>query len=153
MVGPLEKAPGRFTHLVVAIDKFTKWIEAKPITTIDSKKAVKFFLDIVYGFGVPNSIITDNGTNFTGHYFQEFSEGYGIRIDWALVGHPRTNGQVERANGLILQRLKPRIFDMLKKFTGRWVEELPAVLWSLRTTPNGSIGLTPFFLTYGSEAV
>ena len=63
------------------------------------------------------------------------------------------NGQVKRANGLILQGLKPRIFDMLKKFTGRWVEELPSVLWSLRTTPNRSTGLTPFFLTYGSEAV
>jgi len=97
--------------------------------------------------------ITDNGTNFTSHYFQEFAEGYGIRIDWASVGHLRTNGQVERANDLILQGLKPHIFDMLKKFAGRWVEELPAVLWSLRTTPNRSTGLTPFFLTYGSEAV
>ena len=97
----------RRVHPLVAIDKFTKWIEAKPITMIDSKEAVKFFLDIVYRFGVPNSNITDNGTNFTGHYFQEFAEGYEIRIDWASVGHPRTNGQVERANGLILQGLKP----------------------------------------------
>ena len=48
MVGPLKKAPGGFTHLLVAIVKFTKWIEAKPITTIDSKEAVKFFLDIIY---------------------------------------------------------------------------------------------------------
>jgi hypothetical protein len=45
------------------------------------------------------------------------------------------------------------IFDMLKKFAGRWVEELQAVLWSLQTTPNRSTGLTPYFLTYGSEAV
>ena len=80
---------------------------------------------------MPNSIITDNRTNFTGYYFQEFAEGYGIRIDWASVGHPHTNGQVERANDLILQELKPRIFDMLKKFAGRWVEELPTMLWSL----------------------
>ena len=114
MVGPLKKAPGGFTHLLVAIDKFTKWIEAKPITTIDSKGAVKFFLDIVYTFGVPISIITDNRTNFTGYYFNELAEGYGIRIDRASVGHPRTNGQVERANGLILQGLKPRIFDIQK---------------------------------------
>ena len=118
MVGPLKKAPGGFTHLLVAIDKFTKWIDAKPITTIDSKEAVKFFLDIVHRFGVPNSIITDNRTNFIGHYFQEFVEGYGIRIDWASVGHPRTNGQVEIADGLILQGLKPRIFYMLKKIRG-----------------------------------
>ena len=110
MVGPLKKAPGGFTHLLVAIDKFTKWIEAKMITTIDSKEAVTFFLDIAYRFGMPNSIITDNGTNFTGHQFQQFADRYGIRIDWASVEHPRTKGQVERANGLILQGLKPRIF-------------------------------------------
>jgi len=128
MVGPLQKTLGGFPHLLVAVDKFTKWIEAKPITTVDSKEAVKFFLDIIYHFSEPNSIITDNGTNFTGRLFQEFAEGYGIRIDWASVGHPRTNGQVERANGLILQGLKPRIFDQLKKFAGHWVEELPAVL-------------------------
>ena len=54
---------------------------------------------------------------------------------------------------MVLQGLKLRIFDQLKKFAGRWVEELPAVLWSLRTTPNHSRGLTTFFLTYGSEAV
>ena len=76
-----------------------------------------------------------------------------IRIDWASVGHPRTNGQIERDNDMILQGLKPRIFYQLKKFAGRWVEELPAVLWILRTIPNRSTGLTPFFLTYGSEAV
>ena len=68
--GATQEGTRGFTHLLVAIDKFTKWIEAKPITTIDSKEAVKFFLDIVYRFGVPNSIITDNGTNFTCHYFQ-----------------------------------------------------------------------------------
>ena len=56
---------------------------------------------------MPKTIITDNGTNFTGHFFQEFAEGYGIRIDWASVGQPCTNRQVERANGLILQGLKP----------------------------------------------
>ena len=70
MVGPLKKAPGGFTQLHVAIDKFTKWIEAKPITTINSKEADNFFLDIVYRFDAPNSIITDNRTTFIGHYFK-----------------------------------------------------------------------------------
>ena len=48
MVGPLKKGPGGFTHLFVVVDKFTKWIEAKPITNIRSEEAVKFFLDIIY---------------------------------------------------------------------------------------------------------
>ena len=99
-----QKGLGSFTHLLIAIDKFTKWIEAKPITNIRSEEAVKFFLDIIYRFGVPNCIITDHGTNFTGKKFLDFSDGYGIRIDWASIEHPRTNGQVERANGMVLQR-------------------------------------------------
>ena len=81
MVGPLRKGPGVFTHLLIAVDKFTMWIEAKPITNIRSEEAVKLFLDIIYRFGVPNCIITDHGTNFTRKKFLDFSDGYSIRID------------------------------------------------------------------------
>ena len=77
---------------------------------------------------VPNYIITDHGTNFTGKKFLDFYDGYGIRIDWALVGHSRTNSQVKRANGMVLQGHKPRIFDRLKKYAGRWVAEVPTIL-------------------------
>ena len=69
MVGPLKKVPGGYTHLLVTIDKFTKWIEARPISTIKSEQAILFFLDIVHHFGVPNSILTDNGMQFTGKKF------------------------------------------------------------------------------------
>ena len=117
MVGPLKKALGGFTHLLVTVDKFTKWIEVKPITNICSEEAVKFFLDIIYRFGILNNIITDHGTNFTGKKFLDFCDGYGIKINWASVGHPRTNGQVERANGMVLQGLKPHIFDRLKSMS------------------------------------
>jgi hypothetical protein len=83
MVGPLKKTPGGFTHLLVAVDKFTKWIEAKPITNIRSEEAVKFFLNIIYRFGVLNYIITDHRTNFTRKKFLDFCDGYSIKIDWA----------------------------------------------------------------------
>ena len=102
MVGPLKKGLGSFTHLLIAVDKFTKWIEAKPITNICSEETVMFFLNIIYRFGVPNYIITDHGTNFTKKKFLDFYDGYSVRINWASVGHPRTNGQVERANGMVL---------------------------------------------------
>ena len=82
-----QKGPGSFTHLLVVVDKFTKWIEAKPITNIHSEEAVKFFLDIIYRFGVPKCIITDHGTNFTRKKFLDFCDGYGISIDWASVRH------------------------------------------------------------------
>jgi transposase InsO family protein len=114
---------------------------------------VLFFTDIVHRFWVPNCIITDNGTQFTGKKFLDFYDNHHIRVLWLAVAHPKTNGQVERANGLVLQGLKPRIFDKLNKHGKKWATELPSVLWSLRTTPSRATGFTPFFLVYGSEAM
>jgi hypothetical protein len=65
MVGPLKIAPSGFTHLLVAVDKFTKWVEPKPIRKLDGKTALKFVKDIMVRFGIPHSIITDNGTNLS----------------------------------------------------------------------------------------
>jgi transposase InsO family protein len=151
--GPLRKAPEGFTHLLVTIDKFSKWVEVRPITNLRAEQAVTFFTNIVYCFGVPNSIITDNGSQFTGRKFLEFCDKFHTHVDWAAVAHPQTNGQVERANGMILQGLKPRIFDQLNKSGRKWLQELPAVVWSLRTTPSRATGFTPFFLVHGVEAV
>jgi transposase InsO family protein len=153
LVGPLHKAPRGFTHLLVAIDKFSKWIEVRPLTSIRSQQAVAFFTNIIHRFGIPNSIITDNDTQFTGKKFLDFCEDHHIRVDWAAVAHPMTNGQVERANGMILQGLKPRIYNDLNKFGKRWIKELPSTVWSLRTTPSRATGFSPFFLVYGAETV
>jgi hypothetical protein len=101
IVGPLRKAPGGYTNLLVAIDKFSKWVEVRPITNLRAEQAVTFFTDIVNRFGVQNSIITDNRSQFTGRKFLEFCDKFHIRVDWAVVAHPQTNGQVERANGMI----------------------------------------------------
>ena len=61
-VGPLKRVPGGYTHLLVTVDKVTKWIEARPISAIKSEQAMLFFLDIIHRFGVLNSIIMDNST-------------------------------------------------------------------------------------------
>jgi transposase InsO family protein len=114
--------------LLVAIDKFSKWIEVRPLTSIRSEQAVASFTNIIHRFGVPNSIITDNGTQFTRKKFLDFCEDHHIRVDWATIAHPMTNGQVERANGMILQGLKPRIYNDLNKFGKRWMKELPSVV-------------------------
>jgi hypothetical protein len=127
IIGPLRKAPGGFTHLLVVIDKFSKWVEVRPITNLRAEQAVTFFTDIVHRFGVSNSIITVNESQFTGRKFLEFCDKFHIRVDWAAVAHPQTNGQVEHANGMILQGLKPRIFDQLNKF---WSEMAPGIACS-----------------------
>jgi hypothetical protein len=153
MVGPFKTAPGGLTHLLVAVDKFTKLIEAKPIKKLDGSSTIKFFNGIIVRYGVPHSIITDNGTNFAKGVFVEFCAQKGIRLDLASLAHPQSNGPVEKANSLILAGINPRLVEPLACSAGCWVEELPSVLWSLRTTPNRFVGFTPFFLVYGAEVV
>ena len=110
MVGKLPKSSrGGYVYLLVAVDKFTKWIEAMPVTNQSGHSVVKFFESIVYRFGVLHNIITDNGTNFTSKEFQEFCENLGINISYASVAHPQTNGQVEKVNGLVCGGIKKRL--------------------------------------------
>ena len=73
----------------------------------------------------------------------------GITNRYSTLAYPQGNGQVEAVNKVIVNRLKKKL-DNVK---GRWVEELPHVLWTYRTTPRRSIGETPFSMSYGAEAV
>ncbi|KAK1670259.1 hypothetical protein QYE76_058418 [Lolium multiflorum] len=110
MVGKLHKAsPGGYEYMLVAVDKFTKWIEAKPINSPDGASAIKFVKSIVFRFGVPHSIVTDNGSNFTSKEFKAYCAEVGIKLHFASVAHPQTNGQVEKANGIICNGIKKRL--------------------------------------------
>ena len=153
MVGPFKTGRSGFTRLLVAVDKFTKWIEAKPIKNLDSRTAISFIRELIFRYGVPHSIITDNGSNFDSDEFRMFCASQGTQVDYASVAHPQSNGQAERANGLIHQGLKPRLMRDLEHVAGTWVTELPSVLWGLRMTPNRSTDRTPFFMVYGAEVV
>jgi transposase InsO family protein len=148
-----KKAKGGFTHIFITVDKFTKWIEVKPTASITAAKAVEFIKEIMYRFGVPNNIISDNGTKFTVREFKDFCADSGIKINHASVSHQQSNSQVEHSNDMILEGFKPRIFDKLKPYARKWVKELPLILWALRTTLSQATGHTPFSLVYRSEVM
>jgi transposase InsO family protein len=131
MIGPFKKAHGGYSHILVAIDKFTKWIEYKPMASLTSAKAVEFIQEIMFRFKIPNNIITDMGSNFTSSEFFDFCKQRSIQIKYVSVAHPRANGQVERANGMILDALRKKVFDKSEKLAGKWIRELPYVVWSL----------------------
>ena len=139
--------------MYVAIDKFTKWPEVEAVRKVIAQSAVKFFKGLVCRFGVPNRVITDNSTQFTSHAFMQYIRDLGSKVCFASVAHPRSNGQAERANAEVLRGLRTKTFDKLHKSGRRWIDELPVVLWSIRTTPNRATGQTPFALVYGAEAV
>jgi transposase InsO family protein len=140
ILGPFPRAVGGYRYLYVAIDKFTKWPEATPVVNITKASATAFLRSIVCRFGVPNRVITDNETQFTSQYFQEYCEDMGIQLCFASVAHHRSNGQVERANAEILRGLKIRTYCDLEKHGTRWIDELPSVLWGNRTTPSRATG-------------
>ncbi|RDY10138.1 Tf2-6, partial [Mucuna pruriens] len=128
ILGPFPIASGQLKFLTVAVDYFTKWIEAEPVATITTERIKRFIWKrIVYRFSLPAEIV------------QSFT----------FVEHPQANGQAEAANKVILRGLQRR----LEEAKGRWAEELPQVLWSYHTTPHSTTGETPFRLTYGSDAM
>nr|AAW56896.1 putative polyprotein [Oryza sativa Japonica Group] len=153
ILGPFPRGQGGYRFLFVAIDKFTKWIEATPTGEIKADNAIKFVKGIFCRYGLPHRIITDNGSQFISADFQDYCIGLGVKICFASVSHPQSNGQVERANSIVLQGIKTRVYDRLMSHDKKWVEELPSVLWAMRTTPTTSNKETPFFLVYGSEAM
>jgi transposase InsO family protein len=153
LVGPFKKVKGGFTHIFIVVDKFTKWVKVKLVASIIGVEAVEYMNEIIYRFGVPNNIITNNGTQFTVREFKDFCADLGNKINYASVSHSLNNGQVERSNGMILQGLKPRIIDSLKPYAGKWVKGLPSVLWALHTILSHAMGHTPFSLVYRYEAM
>ncbi|GJV01426.1 reverse transcriptase domain-containing protein [Tanacetum coccineum] len=97
--GPFPEGPGKVKFLIVAIDYFTKWIEAKAVATITGNQVKKFVWDnIVCRFGLPGEIISDNGKQFRDNPFKDWCEKLCIRQCFAFVKHPQANGLVERAN-------------------------------------------------------
>jgi len=101
MIGPFKSTPGNFKFVFVLVDKFSKWIEYMPLVKATSEKAVEFLNQVIHPFGIPNCIITDLGTQFTGTTFCDFCDDRGIVVKYVSVAHPRANGQVERANGIV----------------------------------------------------
>jgi IS30 family transposase len=103
LLGPLPPAQGNLKYVVVAVEYFSKWIEAKPLAAITSVTVQKFFWqNIVCRFGVPKAITVDNGTQFDAETFKDFCNQIGTKIHFASAWHLESNGLVERANGIIM---------------------------------------------------
>jgi transposase InsO family protein len=129
-------------------------VEVEPVCTIPARSAVKFIRGLVCRFGVPNRVITDNDSQFTSGLFREYCASASIKICFASVTYPRSNGQAERANAEVLKGLKTRSFNAKLEACGKkWLDNLQSILWSIRTTATKPTGETPFFLVYGAEAV
>ena len=141
---------GNKKYFLVGTDYFTKWIETEPLANIKDVDAKRFvWKNIVTRFGVPHVLISDNDLQFNSKMFRKYCGELGITNRYSTPAYPQENGQVEVVNKVIVSGLKKRLDDA----KGKWVEELPHVLWTYRTTSRKSTGKTPFSMTYGAEAV
>ena len=150
ILGPFPMASAQRKFLIVTIDYFTKWIEAKPLAKITTKQITQFFWEnVVCRYGLPRILVTDNGKQFDNKDFRKYCEDNDIELRFTSVAHPQANGQAEVANRIILDGLKKRV----ERSKSNWVDELLPILWAYRTTCKVTTGATPFLLAYGAEAV
>ena len=150
ITGPFPKAVENKRYLLVYTNYFTKWVEIESLANIRDVDVKRFiWKNIVTRFGVPYVLISDNGLQFDSKAFRTYCSGLGIKNRYSTPAYPQGNGQAEAVIKVIVNGLKKRLDDA----KGRWVEELPHVLWTYRTTPRKSIEETPFSMTYGVGAV
>ena len=121
-------------------------MEAKPLATITEKRICSFvWRNIIYRYGIPKVLVSDNGKQFENSAFRNFC----LELGTSTQAHPQANEQVEVTNRSLLKIIKTR----LEGAKGIWPDDLPSVLWAYRTTARTPTGETTFRLAYGVDAV
>jgi len=135
ILGPFSLTIRQMKYLMMAIEYFTKWIEAEPVAKITTHKVHHFvWKNIVCRFGISRHLVSDNGTQVASQQLGKLCSELRIKQVSATIKHPQMNGQVESVNRVLLRGLKRR----LDKAKGTWSEEVPRILWAYHTTPQST---------------
>ncbi|XP_073137179.1 uncharacterized protein [Henckelia pumila] len=136
--------------IIVATDFFTKWVEAIPLKKVKQKDMVYFIKEhIICWFGIPKSIISDQGTMFVGSEVKDFAADYGIKLHCFSPYYLQDNGQAEASNKVLIKILHKMMEDNPRD----WPRLMSETLWAYRTSKRTANGVSPFALAYGREAV
>jgi hypothetical protein len=147
-IHPRSSKSHRF--ILVATDYFTKWTEAVSLRNITHQEVINFVQEhIIYRFGVPQTLTTNQGPSFMSHQFRESAESLKIKLMNSSPYYAQANGQAKASNKVLIKIIKKRIEDSPR----RWHEKLSEALWAHRRSRHGATKVTPFELVYGLEAV
>jgi transposase InsO family protein len=136
--------------MLVTIDYFTKWVETIPIKTVTSGNMIDFVNEhILHGFGIPQTITTDQGSQFTSGEFEEYANSLGIKLLNSSPYYAQANGQAEAANKGIIKLIKHKIDENPKQ----WHMVLNRALWAYRMACHGETKVSPYQLVYGYDAI
>nr|ABF97185.1 retrotransposon protein, putative, unclassified [Oryza sativa Japonica Group] len=148
MINPPSSKGHKF--ILVATDYFTKWVEAIPLKKVDSGDAKQFVQEhLIYRFGIPQTITTDQGSIFVSDEFVQFADNMGIKLLNSSPYYAQVNGQAEASNKSLIKLIKRKI----SYYPRQWHTRLAEALWSYRMACHGSIQVPPYKLVYGHEAV
>jgi hypothetical protein len=140
----------RHRFVLVATDYFTKWTKVVPLKNMTHKELINFVLEhIVYRFGIPQTLTTDQGATFMSHQIKDFAKSLRIKLLNSSTYYAQANGQAESSNKVLIRLIKKKIAEQPK----RWHEVLSEALWAHRVSQHGATKVTPFELVYGQEAM
>lgn len=144
-MGPFPNSFGN-EYILLCVDYVSKWVEAIPTRTNESRVVVKFLRENIFArYGMPRLIISDQGTHFDNRSFDALLRRYSIIHRLATPYHPQTSGQVEVSNRQIKQILEKTVNKNRKD----WADKLIDALWAYRTAYKTPLGMSPYRVVFG----
>jgi transposase InsO family protein len=149
-VGELPVTRRRNRWILVAVDSTTNWPIARAYPDAKATTVANFlYEEIVLRFGCPQEIVTDRGSQFMSDVVARYTKRIRVNHKFTSAFHPRTNGKVERVNGMIKSMLRKYLHGAIHE----WDLYLDSAVWALRIRKHSITGYSPFFLVYGREPV
>ena len=150
IMGPLPLTTQGNKYVLVVTDLFSKWTEAFPLKTTDSETLAKVLTnEVIFRYGIPSSLHSDQGANLTSNLISSLCQKLGITQTRTSAYHPQGNAQVERFNRTLEAMLAKTISDNQKD----WDQHIPKLMFAYRTTIHESTGYTPFHVTFGRSPI
>jgi hypothetical protein len=148
-IGSYTRTKNGNTAAIVVLDSFSKFVWSKPINNMTSKKLISFLeTEIFFVFGVPESVMSDNGSQLTSHAFKNFLNKYGVEHLFTAVHSPQANA-VERVNRNIVSGIRAYVDESQKN----WDQALMWITWALRSAINQSVGESPYRILFGQNMI